>query len=204
MSIDPEGKNIFGGANPNGLYVPLTETEQEVLDRLVQSQDLEIELKGWGVVRNPWVQFGDHRIGLQWTLMFNKPAIPVYYFDLELRVASSHLFLMRKRYPTTLDGKPELIGSGREIQFTWDIAIDHMSPELVKAIVPGAIGLTSRRLDKDTGVRTLQGNMNLSDDRAQVASVMDKSAESIRAADAQKAITATEIAEAKRGNIIPE
>lgn len=203
MSIDPEGKNIFGGANPNGLYVPLTETEQEVLDRLVQSQDLEIELKGWGVVRNPWVQFGDHRIGLQWTLMFNKPAIPVYYFDLELRVASSHLFLMRKRYPTTLDGKPELIGSGREIQFNWDIAIDHMSPELVKAIVPGAIGLTSRRLDRDTGLRTLHGNMDLPDNHAKVASMLDNSAKAIQKSDDKKAAQVTELA-TKKGTILPE
>lgn len=200
---DNQDKNLFGGANPNGLYVPMTETEQEVLDRLIQSQDLEVELKGWGVVHNPWASFGDHRIGLQWTLMFNKPAIPVYFFDLELRVASSKLVLSRKRYPTTLDGKPELIGAGREIQFNWDIAIDHMSPELVKAIVPGAIGITSRRLDRDTGDRTLVGNMGLSDNQAKMASVLDNQAHTIQKYDDKKVEHVKNIA-AKKGVIIPE
>lgn len=203
MTKDNQDKNLFGGANPNGLYVPMTETEQEVLDRLIQSQDLEIELKGWGVVHNPWAKFGDHRIGLQWTLMFNKPAVPVYYFDLELRVASSQLVLMRKRYPVSLDGKPELIGAGREIQFNWDIAIDHMSPELVKAIVPGSIGLTTRRLDPVTGNRTLQGNMDLSEPQAKIAEVLDSQSVVLHKYDERKAAKATDLA-AKKGTIIPE
>jgi hypothetical protein len=201
---DNQDKNLFGGANPNGLYVPLTETEQEVMDRLIQSQDLEIEIKGWGVVHNPWASFGDHRIGLQWELVFNKPPVPVYFFDMELRVASSHFVLLRKRYPTTLDGQPKLIGAGQgAIQFNWDIAIDHMSPELVKAILPGAIGMTSRRLDRDTGVRTLHGNMGLADNQAQVAQMLDKSAEKVRNMDDQKVAMATDLA-AKKGTILPE
>lgn len=189
MTDNNQDKNLFGGANPNGVYVPMTETEQEVLDRLVQSQDLEIDIKGWGVVRNPWASFGDHRIGLQWELVFNKPPIPVYYFDLELRVASSQLILMKKRYPTTFNGQPKLIGSGQgPIQFNWDIAIDHMSPELVKAIMPGAIGLTTRRLDKDTGNRTLLGNMDLSDDQARMANFLDTQAKTIRLKDDTDAV----------------
>lgn len=202
---DNHDKNLFGGANPHGLYVPMTETEQEVLDRLIQSQDLEIEIKGWGVVHNPWAKFGDHRIGLQWTLMFNKPAVPIYYFDLELRVASSQLFLLQKRYPTALNGQPELIGAGREIQFNWDIAIDHMSSELVKAIVPGAIGITSRRLDRDTGLRTLRGNMDLSDSHAQVALMLDNSAAAIQKSDDKKATQVTGMS-VKNGSssILPE
>lgn len=181
-----EDKNIFGGANPNGMYVPLTETEQEVLDRLTQAQDMEIEIHGWGIVHNPWVSFGDHRIGLTWELVFNKPEIPkpVYFFDLELRVASSCIFLMRKRYSvTTPDGKPTLIGAGLKSTFQWDIAIDHMSPELVKAINPGALGMTSRRLDRDTGLRTIRGNMQLSDSQSMVAMDLDIGASKIRDAD---------------------
>jgi len=202
MTSDNHDTNLFGGANPNGLYVPMTETEQEVLDRLIQSHDLEIEIKGWGIVRNPWASFGDHRLGLQWTLVFNKPPVPVYYFDLELRVASSQIVLMRKRYPTTVNGQPELIGAGREIQFNWDIAIDHMSPELVKAIVPGAIGMTSRRLDRDTGMRTLAGNMDLSDNQIKVADMLDKSSKSTQNSDDQKTAHVTKIAEEK-GTGIP-
>lgn len=196
MSDDNHDKNIFGGANPNGVYVPLTEIEREVMDRLVQSQDIEVEIKGWGVIHNPWIRFGDHRVGVEWELVFNKPEtpIPVYYFDLELRVASTKMVLLRKRYPTTLDGKPKLIGAGQGgTLFKWDIAIDHMSPALVKAIVPGAIGLTSRRIDRDTGDRTVRGNMAMSDSQKWAASLLDSQAKEIRDVDASRANKATVI-----------
>jgi hypothetical protein len=199
---DNQDKNIFGGANPSGMYVPMTETEQEVLDRLVQSQDLEIEIVGWGVVHNPWVKFGDHRIGLEWTLTFNKPPVPkpVYYFDLELRVASSKTFLMKKRYPTTVGGKPTLIGAGLGVTFMWDIAIDHMSPALVKAIVPGAIGLTTRRLDPVTGNRTLEGNMHLAENQSKVANFLDMQSEALKRKDDKEAIQVTKAA----GQVSPD
>ena len=35
-------KNIFGGGNPNSIYVPMSEVEQEAVSRLVESKDLRI------------------------------------------------------------------------------------------------------------------------------------------------------------------
>jgi hypothetical protein len=54
-----------------------------------------------------------------------------------------------------------MVGPEVVLEMIWDIAINNINPELVKQIKPGAIGLTSRLQDKDTGDFTLYGNMKL-------------------------------------------
>lgn len=203
--------NLFGGANQHSLYVPMSDVEQEVLHRLVENKDLEITIHGWGVVHNPYVRFGDHRVGLVFTLNFQKPAeaMPVHFFDMELRTVSSKKTLLRKRYPLAMNGQPMMIGAGLSLTLEWDIAIDHMSPELVKAIKPGAVGLTTRRLDPVTGNRTVQGNMNLTEQQARVAAFLDKQDEKFKKSDAKKAIKATmdagyEIKGTSDGVVVPD
>jgi hypothetical protein len=44
----------------------------------------------------------------------------------------------------------------------WDIAVNAMDPAVVKQIKPGATGLTSRWVDKDTGLVSEIGNTHLS------------------------------------------
>jgi hypothetical protein len=187
----PTGINTFGGKNEHSLYVPLTEDEQEVLYRIVESKDLEIVVKGWGVVRNPLVTFGDKRISLIFRLDFNAPATPktVHFFDLELKTLAG-IVLMRQRYPLNPPTGVQ-IGAGIFLEMAWDIAIDHMSPELVKLIKPGAIGLTSRRLDKDTGNRTVTGNMDPTPNQERLLNFMDKRAAKIAEEDKTKVIEAT-------------
>ena len=41
-------ENEFGGRNPNFVYTPMTEVEQEVVSRLVESGELVVILHGWG------------------------------------------------------------------------------------------------------------------------------------------------------------
>ena len=182
-------KNIFGGANVNGLYVPMTDVEQEALSRIREADDLEIVVHGWCTVDKITTIFGDHRVGLQFRVDFTKPAAPmaVFFLDLELRVRSSHVTLFRQRYPTAVGGQPLQACAGVFVDLQWDIAIDHMSPALVKALVPGAIGLTSRRLDRDTGVRTTLGNMDLTQHQQWVAQSLDDSAQGLRKED-EKAV----------------
>jgi hypothetical protein len=55
-----------------------------------------------------------------------------------------------------------------------------MDPKLVKSIMPKAIGLTSRLLDKDTGVATLTGNMALSDENKALLIKLRKGEATIR------------------------
>lgn len=188
-------KNLFGGGNPHGLYVPMTETEQEVLHRIVEAKDLEIVVHGWGIiVSRIQASFGDHRIGLTFVLSFDKPEVltPVSSLNLELRLRSTKKTLLRKDYPLMDNrGKPILVCQNIDLTLVWDIAIDHMSPELVKAIQPGALGLTSRRLDKNTQQRTLLGNMDLNDNKQKILNMVDSQAQAIRQRDIDTMTTIT-------------
>jgi hypothetical protein len=155
--------NIFGGGNAGSLYTPMSEVEQEVVARLVEAGDLRVIIVGWGHVDRPRVTFGDLRLSVAFRLVFDRPEvpIPVPYLDLELRTGSGVL-LFRDRQPTTYGGNPIRVAQGVYLDLAWDIAIRSIDPALVKTILPGVTGLTSRLQDKDTGQMTLTGNMLLS------------------------------------------
>ncbi len=161
-----QDKNIFGGGNPTSLYTPMSDVEQEVLSRLVEAGDLRIVIVGWGVVSAPRATFGDLRLQLQFRLHFDRPEtpMPVHYFDLELRTGSD-LLLFKERQSVTYNGNPLLVAAGVYLDLVWDIAIQAMSPEVVRSIKPSTIGLTSRWIDKETGALTLQGNTKLSSEQ---------------------------------------
>ena len=153
-------KNLFGGGNAASIYVPMTEVEQEALLRLAEAKDFRVHIVGWGVVNNPRVIFGDLRLSFAFRLDFDRPAVPIplYHIDLELRTGAGQL-LYKDRQPTTYDGKPIQVAAGVFLDLVWDIAIKAIDPNLVKQLLPGVTGMTSRRTDKDTGEVTLLGNM---------------------------------------------
>jgi hypothetical protein len=185
-------KNPFGGGNPHGLYVPMSPDEQEVIARLVESQDLEVVVHGWGVSENPHIIFGDLRVTVPITIDFNGLAGPttIHYFDLELRTQAG-MRLIKQRMPLN---PPQIVHNGMFLEMAWDIAIDHMDPNLVKMIKPGAVGLTSRRLDRETRERTEHGNMDLDDRKKFQLKMVDGGAAKIRADDAKRAVKATKAA----------
>ncbi len=158
----PDGENAFGGKNPLGLYVPMTETEQEVLQRLADSDDLEMVVGGWGTIQNPKMTIGDHRIRIDFRVTFKGLLVaqPVYHLDLELKLGNG-MSVYKDRKATLIDGKPLEVFEGLYIDMQWDIAIKHMDPAFVRQIKPGATGLTSRRQDRDTREMTEKGNMRL-------------------------------------------
>ena len=188
-----DGKNIFGGLNPHGLYVPMSEDEQEVLARLVASKNLQLVIHGWGQVDAPLLTFGDKRVAIKIRLDCLSPAvpIPVHYLDMELKLRDGRS-LFRQRMPATLGGQPIQLVAGIFLDMVWDIAIDHMDPRLVKALKPGAMGLTSRRLDKDTGAATREGNMLLTPLQKSVLHTVEDDAAWSRADDVAKRITVTQ------------
>lgn len=155
-------KNVFGGGNPNSIYVPMSEVEQEAVSRLVESKDLRIVIVGWGHIDQPRVTFGDARLQFQFRLNFDRPEVPVsvYHFDFELRTRSGGL-LYKSRESVVYDGKPVQVATGVYFDMVWDIMVRSIDPNLVKSLVPGATGLTSRLIDKDTGNLTVEGNMKL-------------------------------------------
>lgn len=154
--------NIFGGKNPNSIYVPMSETEQEVISRLVDNDELEVVLHGWGIVDKPKLTVGDAQVMIPLTIRFDRPENPVgvTYFELELRTRSG-ISLFREKQPTLVNGEPLMVMAGTEISMVWHIGVKCMSPDLVKQILPRAIGLTSRVIDKETGRDTVLGNMKL-------------------------------------------
>lgn len=166
--------NLLGGKNENSIYTPMSETEQEVLSRV--AKDLRVEIVGWGFVTSPQVVFGDKRISIMLSLAFNAPAqpMPVHFFHIRVFVDSLNLLVHDKKYPTVNGGSPILVGAGLVYDMALDIAIDHMKPEFVKAVMPGAVGLTTRRLDATTGQRTIQGNARLTDEQKRMTAFLDK------------------------------
>ena len=156
-------KNLFGGAGPNSLYTPMSEIEQEVLARLVEQKDLRVHVLGWATIENPVAVFGDLRLGLRFRLQFERPEFPtpVPFFDLELRTGSG-LLLYKERQSTLYNGRALEVAAGVYIDLAWDIAIQAMDPQVVKELMPGTVGLTSRFQDKDTGEITALGNNKFS------------------------------------------
>lgn len=187
-------RNSFNGKNPHGLYVPMSDDEQDALERMVSSKDLELVIHGWGILQNPRIQFGDFRVRIDFRLDFNAPEHPinVHFFDLELKVRGTQITLFKKRMPIMVNGQPIQVQAGMYLEMAWDIAIDHMDPKLVKMYLPGLRGKTSSRLDKDTGERTLLGNMNLNSRKKWELQILEQQAAKVRKDDVAAAIDATQ------------
>lgn len=157
------GTNAFGGGNPQGLYVPMSQDEIEVLHRIRDAEDLELVVGEWGTLHNPKIVIGDHRIRIDFRVYFRGLYIArqIHYFDLELKLGNG-MRVYKDRLPTYIPGGGPLeVSEGSYVDMQWDIAIKQMDPDFVRAIKPGAMGLTSRRQDKDTRDFTEQGNMKL-------------------------------------------
>ena len=184
--------NLFGGKNPRGLYVPMSEDEQEVVTRLIEAEDLILYIHGWGRLDRPRFLVGDHRIGVQFRLTFNRPATPmdVWFFDLELKTRTG-ITLVKERLPVMYGGKPIQVCAGVYLDMQWDIALHSMDPRLVKLLKPGAIGLTSRRQDKDTGEITTQGNMKLDSNQKRALALLEADQAKVRASSAEQVVEAT-------------
>ena len=93
--------------------------------------------------------------------------------------------------PTSTNPAPIDIYEGMYLDFMWDIAIDHLDPQFVRAIKPGATGLTSRRQDKDTGEMTSKGNMKLDVGQQRLLHNLEQSQALIRKVNEQEAIKAS-------------
>lgn len=180
--------NILGGKNEGSLYVPMSEDEQEVLTRLIEADDLEVVVVGWGILTKPKVTLGDKRLAIRFTLNFNAPDVPmkVWYFDMELRTRSG-LILHAERHPTLYGNEPLVVHSGISMDMVWDIAIDRIPPAVVKMLKPGSVGLTSRFTDRDTGEYDPNGgNMKLSPEQKAALMAVQTGAASVRADDKKK------------------
>ncbi|OHD25088.1 MAG: hypothetical protein A2Y38_02780 [Spirochaetes bacterium GWB1_59_5] len=185
MEKKKPSSELFGGHTKQGLYVPLSEDEQEVLDRLVQMKDVRLIIHGWGVIEQPVLVVGEHRVTVKFRITFKAPAEPtaVHFFDLELRTHQTGITLFRKRMPCTYNEQPLIVQAGLYLDLAWDIALHSMDPRIVRLLKPGALGLTSRRLDKDTRQPTLEGNMKLDGEQRRALATIEAGAAAVRAED---------------------
>jgi hypothetical protein len=152
-----DGTNPFGGKNPHGMYVPITDDEMEVVARIAERGGFKLVVRDWGHVDGfrlavpgeryagkPLVVMGDKRISFYFRMSFSAPDVPQpnWYFDIEVWAFDRILF--SKRMPTEHNGHPIEVVAGMSIDLALDIALDSMDPAFVKAIKPGALGLTTR------------------------------------------------------------
>ena len=185
-------QNILGGRNPHGLYVPMSDDEQEVIARLVEADDLRLIIHGWAVLGKPHlIVGGDLRVGVRFRLDFPDGMAPVQvpFLDLELRRSNGQT-VFREKKALGPAGQAPIAAGGAFFELQWDIAIHSMDPAFVKAIKPGARGLTSRRIDRDTGARTAEGNMQLDSTQKAALAHVEAGAEQIRKEDAAAAAKA--------------
>lgn len=143
-------RNTFGGKSTKGLYTPMSETEQEVLARLRDSQNLVLEVVGIGEI--PLVPaniiIGDHRLGIQFQITFSTPnneVKTVPYLDLHLRSRSGITLFKERQAFRDINGNAMMVNTGLTVPMQWDIGINQIDPKVVKALMPSAVGLTSRR-----------------------------------------------------------
>jgi len=123
-------------------YVPLTETEQDVIQRMIEGQDIYVEVVDWGFHESPKLIAGDKRIQVRFPMEFVKPVgvtIPVYYFKLRLKGRSGRI-LATTVESTVYNNQPLMITAGMVIDLVWDLALDKVSPELQQMVLPGIRG----------------------------------------------------------------
>lgn len=185
--------NPFGGKNPHSLYIPMSEVEQEFVDRLCASGDLQVLIHQWGRVDNPRVSQGDHQVVIPIDLTFTAPDVPlpVTFFDLELRTQGG-VTLYREKQSTVYNHQPLMVGAGTHLQMIWHIGIRAIDPNLIRQFMPGTHGLTSRAFDKDTGALTVFGNMHLDTATKRMATLVRGGEANVRRG------TAREVAEAMK------
>ena len=158
-----DNTNIFGGGNKNSLYIPISDDEQEVIHRLLAANDLQIEIEGWGIVNSFRARVGDLNVAFEFQITIPMPeeAVEVFYLDLKLATRSGLLLKAERMAIVQMDGKGILMGGNNTVHLEWAMSLAGIDPTIVKLLKPGAIGLTSRRLDKDTGEFSKKGNMKL-------------------------------------------
>lgn len=144
-------RNLFGGKNALGVYTPMSDIEQEALDRLKSSGELVVEVVGIGAIpvdQAAEVKIGDHRLSIGFYITFKTPnnrVVTKPYLDLVLRTRSGIILFRDRQAFKDIHGNPMMISTGLTIPMIWDIGINKIDPKAVKAIMPTVRGLTTRR-----------------------------------------------------------
>lgn len=123
-------------------YTPLSTKEIDALHRMVDGQELYVEIVGWGFHPNPKMIAGDKRIQIHFPLEFTYPEIAQHlpYVDLVLKLRDG-TELVRERLPVQQQtGEKVYVHAGIVMDMIWDMSIDRIDSTLVRRLTPGIRG----------------------------------------------------------------
>jgi hypothetical protein len=124
-------------------YEPLTNNEQEVLQRMIEGQDVYVEVESWGYHPAPQMTAGDKRLQVRFPLTFTRPTggiiAPVTQLRLHLKMRDGRTIFSDTK-SVCVNYKPLPVSAGLQIDLIWDIALDRISAEFQSLIMPGIRG----------------------------------------------------------------
>jgi hypothetical protein len=116
-------------------YIPLSDNEIDVVHKMVDGQELYVEVVGWGYHPSPKIIAGDKRIQVRFPLEFNRPdfSVPVHYFDIALKLRNGRE-VYKDRLPVSdpYQGGPVMITAGVLLDMVWDISVGAISPDFLR------------------------------------------------------------------------
>ena len=120
-------------------YTPLALNEMDALHRMVDGQDLYVEVVGWGYHSDPQIIAGDKRVQIRFPMELSKPDIlqAVYHFDLCLKLRDGTILRSEKM---GVPGGVMYVQAGMIFDMIWDISIDSIDSNLVRHVRPGIQG----------------------------------------------------------------
>lgn len=131
-----------------GKYEPLLADEQETLQRMIEGQDVYVEVVGWGYHPAPTITAGDKRVQVRFQMEFVKPvgiSVPVNQFTLRLKLRNGRTIFQDTK-STRYNNRPLSITAGYSLDMVWDIALDNISADLKKQFLPGIKGREVARI----------------------------------------------------------
>ena len=146
--------------SPRFEYIPLSETEQDAISRMVEDQDLMVEVEGWGYHPNPEITYGDKRIQIQFPIEFDRPEgieVPVSYFDLKLKRRDGEV-LVESRESTYYKNEPLRVTSGVIIDLKWDLMIDEIPKDIRDTVLPKVEGEKIASIDGEELIKHNSGD----------------------------------------------
>lgn len=165
-------QNPFGGGNPNGLYVPITDDERDAIGRAAE-RGVVVKIRGLGVFPSTSLVVGDARVSVGFTAKVDEPkTLTEFSHSVE---TDDGIVLAAETIPCLQQGRPMILLPGEEVEMELHLSLTHLDPKLLRCLRPKATGLTSRRIDPVTGDFTFAGNMRLTDDQRQLLALLPES-----------------------------
>lgn len=161
--------NPLGGANPHGLYVPITPDEQDGIER-AKERGVVVKVSGLGVFPSTHVTIGDHRVSVGFTVSVKEPrSLTQFSHSVE---TEDGIVLAAETISCIQMGQPMRLLPGEEVEMEIHISVARIDPKVLRQLRPGVTGLTSRRVDRDTGEFSFAGNMQLTDDQRKLLTLL--------------------------------